>query len=151
MLESRVRDALITSTSSNNLGASDLTFIFNNLTSDSRVEIGYISRVHNYNTEEIDMEKVANNNYYSYQILGNCDTIPNISFTKNYEIINSKLITLPGWEYFDWTYRVPNSNKVLQPLAGESYFNVNHVYNECTIPKVDLSKSNIKVNPSNVI
>ena len=146
-----VFDDILVITSSNNLGASALTFTFTNLTSDSRVEIGYISRVHNYNTQEIDMEKVANNNYYSYKILGNCDTIPGTTFTKNYQIINSKLITLPGWEYFDWTYRVPNSNKVLQPLAGESYFNVNHVYNECTIPKIDLNKSTIKVNPSNII
>lgn len=128
-------------TCDNNTGATDLTFTFNNCKSGSKVEVGYISRIHSINSEEINTEKVANKIYYKYDILSD----------NNYTDILSKLKDLPGAKYFDWTYRVPSINKVLEPLAGESYFNSNHVYNQYTIPKINIAKSEIKVSPSNII
>lgn len=51
---------------------------------------------------------------------------------------------------FDWSYRVPNSEKVLQPTASLSYFNTNHYCNRYTIPQIDFSNYDVKVNPYSI-
>ena len=51
---------------------------------------------------------------------------------------------------FDLTYIVPEENKVLKPLDGKSYFNINHIYNKYTLAEIDFNNYSIRVNPSNI-
>lgn len=134
-----IKDILAVSVA-NGSSTSGLKITFKNC-SDQQLYIGNITRVHNINSEEINMQKVANNTYYSYDI----------SNSTTYAAVVNSLKSLPGAKQFDFTYRVPDVNKVLQPLAGESYFNINHIYNEYTISKIDVDNNNIKVASSNII
>ena len=117
----------------------DLTASMNSIT----VTFGYIQQILGLNSSEINSENIAGN-HYKFDIEAGSNFNDVISKIKN--ILN----TLPSDVNFDWSYKVPAENKVLQPLAGESYFNRNHIYNQCTLAKIDFSESSIKVNPASI-
>lgn len=54
---------------------------------------------------------------------------------------------------FDYTYQVPDEEKVVQPTKSENYFDANHWANKYTIPKMDLEKSmrRLTINPGQII
>ncbi len=120
------------------------TEILSNLVTDMSsvsVTFGYIQRINGLNSDEINSENIAGS-YYTYDIYAdnNIDSvIAQISTILNN--INAN---------YDWSYKVPASSKVLQPISGESYFNTNHIYNLCTIAKIDFENSGIKVNPASI-
>ena len=123
------KDNLQVSFTTSNTSVSEYTYI----------KLGYLKQISGLNSEEINSENIVNY-YYSYDILDN----------NRYSNVLAKINTLPGHENFYFYYEVPSSNKVLQPISGEAYFNPNHVYNKCTIAKIDFDKSSIKVDPSSI-
>lgn len=102
------------------------------------LNIGYMKKLNGLNTDEINSISVVRNNSYSYDI--------EQELTDVLDIISD----LPGYSTFDWTYEVPDSLKVLQPVSGESYFNMHHIYNKLTLPMIDFDKTSIKVSPSSI-
>ena len=110
-------------------------------TQNSNVSFGYIQQITGVNSEEIDSENIAGN-YYSYSISS--------QFTDVMNKIKNILNSISSEANYDWAYKVPAENKVIKPISGESYFNTNHIYNKCTIAKIDFDQSAIKVNPSNI-
>ena len=105
------------------------------------VSFGYMQKILGLNSKEINTKNIAGN-YFSYSIE---DEYPNV-ISK----ISNILARLSISANFNWAYKVPADNKVLQPLAGESYFNPNHIYNSYTLAKILFSESNIIVNPSSI-
>jgi hypothetical protein len=78
------------------------------------------------------------------------------------KVISEILDASTPYVSFDYTYRVPNSKKVLQPTLSSSYFNKYHLYNRYTIPMVLLNDaktssgdvfkaSSIKVNAASIV
>lgn len=120
---------------------SNITIKFTN-TDESKILIGYIREITSLNTSEINSEDIGINSedigetYYKYNIRETYDDV--------ITSIESKCSNL-GTSY-DWTYQPPLKNKVLQPISAQSYFNTNHIYNKCTISKINFEKSSIKVN-----
>lgn len=101
----------------------------------SKILLGYIKQIISLNNEEIDSQNIGEN-YYNYKINDNYDQV--------IDLIESKCSNLDA--IYDWTYQPSLKNKVLQPISAESYFNTNHVYNKCTISKINFEKSSLKVN-----
>lgn len=112
------------------------------------ITVGAISKITGFNRDEIDVLPSDDNTYsqydkfevdaaeYSDSIKGYKAIVEMI----NYIISNSdKPNTM-----FDWTYRVPNSKKVLYPTLSSSFWNKNHVCNMYTIPQIDFSNTNKK-------
>lgn len=86
-----------------------------------------------YNTEDAVKRVIESlNGSYSRDI-----------YTKISDLINSS--SDPKVE-FDYTYEVPESEKVLYPTLSSSYFNKNHIANKYVLPQIKLDKSSIKVN-----
>ena len=115
------------------------------ISKDTNIKLGYIKQISKLNTEEIDSENIAGN-YYKYSLEANYTNIIDIMNGLN----DYQGQGLPGHENFYVYYEVPSSNKVLQPVSGEAYFNPNHVYNKCTIAKIDFKNSSVKVNSSSI-
>lgn len=113
---------------------SNLTIHFTN-PDESKILIGYIRQITSLNTSEINSEDIGGA-YYKYDIGETYDDV--------ITSIESKCSNL-GTSY-DWTYQPALKNKVLQPISAQSYFNTNHIYNKCTISKINFEKSSIKVN-----
>ena len=51
---------------------------------------------------------------------------------------------------FNYTHVVEDTNKVVRPTLSSSYWNLNHVFNQYTIPCMDLDQYDIKVNPFSI-
>lgn len=113
---------------------------------------GYIQQIVGLNANEINSENIASN-YYKFDIEGNAsDSTPVIN--KVISAIKKQLTDISKDTsnpiQYDWSYIVPSVNKVLQPISGESYFNPNHIYNKCTIAKIDFDNSAIKVSSASI-
>lgn len=116
-----------------------LSITFSNSSDDvSKVNLGYIKQTSGINSAEIDSKEVANGEYFNYSIETNLSDVIDL------------MSTLPGYSEYDWSYEVPGSDKILQPLSGKSYFNSSHIYNKCTLPVIDFNTTQIKVNPSSI-
>ena len=102
----------------------------------NNMTLKYIQKFNGVNDSEINPEY----NIFSYDINDSNRLVSVL------DIMNE----LKGDNNFDWSYIVPDKYKVLSPLTANSYFKINHIYNRYTIPKIDLAKSNIKVNPSSI-
>lgn len=117
-----------------------------NMTDNDSIVIGPISQVIGYNYKEIN----SNDLNYPYSILDeDSSDVPNATKIEN--IINNILTSSQPTSNFDWSYRVKNVDKVLQPTLGESYWNINHIYNRYTLPKIDFTNSTINIHPSSLI
>lgn len=101
----------------------------------SKILLGYIKQIISLNNEEIDSQNIGES-YYSYKINDNYDKV--------IDLVETKCSNLDA--IYDWTYQPSLKNKVLQPISAESYFNMNHFYNKCTICKINFEKSSLKVN-----
>ena len=97
----------------------------------------YMKQLDGVNNSEIDCSTVVDDVAFNYSV--------------DASDILSEIEKLPGSENFDWTYVVPDNNKVIKPLLANSYFNIKHVYNQCVLPKIDFEKTLIKVNSSNIL
>lgn len=117
-----------------------------NMTDNDLIVIGSISQVIGYNHNEID----SNDLNYPYSISDKDDSDVS-NATKVEDIINNILTSSQPTSNFDWSYRVKNVDKVLQPTLGESYWNVNHIYNRYTLPKIDFTNSTINIHPSSLL
>jgi len=62
-------------------------------------------------------------------------------FTK----INQRIRELDIHNLFDYTYVVDEDYEIKDPLASDSYLNVNHVMNNCTIPQLDTGNATLYV------
>lgn len=95
------------------------------------ISIGEILELNGYNKEEIDTDTYKIEEHTT-QVLNHISNI-------------AKDIK------FNWVYKVDSTFKVLQPTDASSYWNINHIYNSYTIPKIDFDYYNVNVNPSNII
>lgn len=110
------------------------------------VTIGSINKFLGYNTEEIDVIPDDSNNFTNADEFRVEDAKYDDTKTvldKIKELIKNS--SEPSVQ-FDYTYKVPDSDKVLQPTASSSFWNKNHIRNEYTIPQIDLDKTSVKVN-----
>ena len=73
--------------------------------------------------------------------------------TKNADMLLQKIGELDANNEFDYTYKVPDDEKVIQPTKSENYFDMNHWANKYTIPKMDLARSmqRLIINPGQII
>lgn len=71
----------------------------------------------------------------------------------NAKMLLQKIGALDANNEFDYTYKVPDDEKVIQPTKSENYFDTNHWANKYTIPKMDLARSmqRLIINPGQVI
>lgn len=71
----------------------------------------------------------------------------------NAKILLQKIGALDANNEFDYTYKVPDDEKVIQPTKSENYFDNNHWANKYTIPKMDLARSmqRLIINPGQII
>ena len=116
----------------------NLTIKFENQQGDeSTIFFGYMKKVLEVNSSEINSEDIGIN-YYKYSITDNSN------LNKVIDKVETKASSLNT--IYDWSYEPDIKNKVLQPLSARSYFNPNHIYNKCTISKIDFDNSSIKVN-----
>ena len=133
----------------NSSGATNLTIKLND--PDNVVLLGNIFKVKGLNTKEMNVVYDSNDensdtkikaDAYSivasdiYQSIGN--------ILKNSSTSNSTDVS------FNFTYVVPDSNKVLKPTLSSSYWNPNHIYNQYTISYIDFEHSSIKVSPYSI-
>ena len=107
-----------------------------NFRENDSLTIGNIFKLDGYNIEEINITDLN----YTYDI----------TETAN-DVIKRIQTILPDPTIFNWTYIVPEVDKVLNPTLADSYWNENHIYNKYTIPKIDFSNTKIKINPSTII
>ena len=124
------------------------------------VAIGSIRRMTGLNKDEINVKAIPNENDYSLYDefdVTETETVGDIAQYKIINDINTLLANSTPKLQFDWSYVVPDSDKVLQPTASASYWNSNHCVNMYTIPQINFSKdkdgnyvSDIKVNPYSI-
>lgn len=127
-----------------NAVAEDLIITFGG-TGTATLGLGKLYKLDGVNAAEINTKALANGNYFSY-IIGDNTAAGEVALSD----IQAAIMNLPGYNTFDWSYHVPGSAKVIEPLSGEAYFNPNHVYNRYTISKLDLGNTVIKVNPASI-
>lgn len=100
----------------------------------SKISLKYIQKCNGVNTDELNSKEIG----FDY----NAD--------ERFDNILIAINNINGNKNFDWTYKVPDIDKVLNPLSANSYFNINHVYNQYTIPKIEFGNTKIKVTPSSI-
>ena len=117
----------------------NLKIVFNQTVLTDNLLIGKITKTNGLNADEIDVIPSEDNTYSDRDkfILEGTGVIENLI---------SAIKSWAGEYKFDWTYRVPEDNKVIQPTLSSSYWNTNHIANKYTISQINLDKSNIKVN-----
>lgn len=113
----------------------NLNISFSSSIGNSKVQIGHINKQDGLNSEEIDY-KDLNQEY-------------KISTQEN--AVLGIMQSIDTHNEFDWTYRVPQEDKVLQPTAQASFWNTNHIANNYTLPMIDFTNSEIVVSASNII
>ena len=102
-----------------------------------------------------NLVKLIKSNYYSEELI-----VSNIldkqfelmaSYVKSKDKIISAMKNIDSENKFDWSYKVPDADKVLYPTKSESYFDINHIYNQFVLPRIDFDNSHIKINASSII
>lgn len=86
-------------------------------------------------------------------VLGDTHSGTGGDIVTNAEALLQKIGELDANNEFDYTYKVPDDEKVIQPTKSEHYFDTNHWANKYTIPKMDLARSmqRLIINPGQVI
>lgn len=86
-------------------------------------------------------------------VLGDTHSGTGDDIVTNAEALLQKIGELDANNEFDYTYKVPDDEKVIQPTKSENYFDLNHWANKYTIPKMDLARSmqRLIINPGQVI
>lgn len=120
----------------------NLQITFNNTNVNDTLYLGLISNIIGLNSTEIDVISNGDTNY-SLQ-----DTF---SIEDNLQAVKQKMLDICGDNIkFNWTYKVTNEQKVLQPTASSSYWNINHLCNKYTIAQIDFNNSKLEVNPYSI-
>ena len=117
-------------------GCNSMQIRISNFGENDSLTIGSIFKLDGYNAEEINITDLN----YTYDINTEADNV----IKRIHTILDDPTI-------FNWTYIVPEIDKVLNPTLADSYWNENHIYNKYTIPKIDFSNTKIKINPSTII
>lgn len=135
----------------------DLKIKFENTNEFDTLSIGDINRVVGLNTDEINVIKSDDNNYseadtFDIESTGQLSQGAGDDAELDILIAIRSILTngTPSGVQFDYTYKVPDSEKVLYPTLSSSYWNNNHVFNMYTIPQIDLDNTTIKVNPYSI-
>ena len=124
------------------------------LTKEEFIGVGQITRLTGYNIDEINSLAIDHTilnshtgDVYFYDLLGYGGT----SGRLNIDQVLEKMAEIDTGNKFDWTYRVPEEDKVLYPLLGQSYWDINHIYNRYTLPQIDFNHYNIQVSGSSIL
>ena len=128
-------------------GATKMHIVIKGFGENDALSIGKIAKRNGYNTDEIDDTKTDAAHTYKLVLEGAKNPNENIEAI---ERIMNEILGDSATQY-DWTYNVPGLNKVSQPTNASSYWNVNHIYNGHTIPKIDFDNTKIKVNPATLV
>lgn len=130
-------------------GNKDLQITFDDTVDGPEVtmRVGRIKIVSGVNLEEIntsfaDITDPNHPDYFSLRLTPVVSSTPKDSIFGLISKINDRVTDLT----FNYTYIVPETNKVLFPTISENFFNINHIANSYTIPYFDPTKFNIKVN-----
>lgn len=118
----------------------NLTFKVETLTEESGenvISFKYFKQRNGWNSTEIEFKTSFG---YEYQLN---DT--------NKAAIILAINNIDSESRFDWSYKVPDADKVLYPTKAESYFDINHIYNQFVLPRIDFDSSQIKINASSII
>lgn len=118
-------------------GANLKIALSSDLSSTEIISIGAITLLNGYNEKEIN----SSDSLHSYNILDNATKVLN------------EITTIDNGNIFDWTYKVPSDDKVLKPVQAASYWDLNHIYNKYTLPKIDFSDNGytLTVHESSII
>ena len=117
----------------------NLKIVFKQTVLTDNLLVGKINKTNGLNTDEINVIPSKDNTYSS-------DDEFNLSSETTANSLFEAINDWAGDYKFDWTYKVPEDNKVIQPTLSSSYWNTNHIANRYTISQIDLDNSNIKVN-----
>lgn len=101
------------------------------------ISFKYFKQRNGWNSTEIEFRTSFG---YEYQLNGT-----------NKAAIISAINNIDSESRFDWSYKVPDADKVLYPTKAESYFDINHIYNQFVLPRIDFDSSQIKINASSII
>ena len=104
--------------------------LVSDLSDNETISIGAITVLDGFNTKEIN----SNDSLHNYDITGSYD-----DESKNSDKVFAIIADIDKNNIFDWTYKVPSDDKVLKPNQASSYWDLNHVYNKYTLPKIDFS------------
>lgn len=118
----------------------NLTFEVETLTNKSGenvISFKYFKQRNGWNSTEIEFRTSFG---YEYKLNDN-----------NKDKIISAMKNIDSENKFDWSYKVPDADKVLYPTKAESYFDINHIYNQFVLPRIDFDNSQIKINASSII
>lgn len=105
------------------------------LAEDESIIIGKIIKFNGLNSEEINSK----------------DALHDYKIEDHYQKVLSEIKDIDTDNIFDWGYLVPEEDKVKYPVKASSYWDLNHVYNKYTIPKIDFNNYSITVHSSSVI
>lgn len=109
--------------------ASNIVF---SLGAGDKLSIGTFTKFNGFNTDEIGIsEPTSGTNPYS--------TILSTINSTEYSDIEGKK------GQFNWSYVVPEENKVLNPSSPDAFWDKNHIYNRFTIPQIDVDNSLIEI------
>lgn len=130
-----------------------ITFSGTNLNEQTYINIGNITKISGINVEEIECADV--NGLY---VLSENSTVTavdaqgsTITHTyQNFENIIRHINMLDINNIFNWTYLPDSSNIVSEPTNPISIWNVNHLYNQYTLPKINFNNYKINVNSSSI-
>ena len=110
------------------LNANSLTFTFGT----GNLSIGTFTKFNGFNKDEIGIpEPTSKTNPYS-------TILSSVNSTEYSDIEGKK-------GQFNWSYVVPEENKVLNPSSPDAFWDKNHIYNRFTIPQIDVDNSLIEI------
>lgn len=110
------------------LNANSLTFTFDT----GKLSIGTFTKFNGFNKDEIGIsEPTSGTNPYN-------TVLSNVNSTEYSDIEGKK-------GQFNWSYVVPEENKVLNPSSPDAFWDKNHIYNRFTIPQIDVDNSLIEI------
>lgn len=105
-----------------------------------KLSIGTFTKFDGFNKDEIGIpEPSTGDNPY--------DLILNEVNSPAYSDINRTIDEkeIKGEGQFNWSYAVPEENKVLNPSSPDAFWDKNHIYNRFTIPQIDVDNSLIEI------
>ena len=110
------------------LNANSLTFTFDT----GKLSIGTFTKFNGFNKDEIGIsEPTSGTSPYN-------TVLSNVNSTEYSDIEGKK-------GQFNWSYVVPEENKVLNPSSPDAFWDKNHIYNRFTIPQIDVDNSLIEI------
>lgn len=117
----------------------DTSNIVFSLGAGDKLSIGTFTKFNGFNKDEINIPEPSDKNPYN-DIL---NSINNPIYSDTDRTIGEK--DIKGVGQFNWSYVVPEENKVLNPSSPDAFWDKNHIYNRFTIPQIDVDNSLIEI------